>query len=245
MITYNKLAKTYIDDFNYSFIDTKVHNSILLDLINIDSRNNIIEVGPGSGRTFNNYAKLAPQKIHGVERDSAMFDELKRNNPESFVYNSDFMDFDSELRFDLFIFIMSFHQINYHFDTKQIIDKISSLNHTGGEVIINTVNPSHFNTNVVTKYFPSALEVDKKRYPSIESLIADFSNCGYELIYSLDIESSIKYPMEEYSKLLKKRYISSLQYVGDAELNKGIEKFKKEYNGILPDYNTYLKFKKQ
>lgn len=240
MIIYNnQLAKNYNTYHNYPRGGLQIFK--LHTLIGDDPETRILDVGCGSGRLLR---QLYPYYMnsYGVEYSKQMYNECLSTLPVEWsghIFNEDFnnIEYIHSLcgDIDVLYFSYSLHQI-----TPSTVKQIELLKKSFElfnckNIILITASKQQFDISFLNKNSSKIREIDNDRFLFIEELQKHFNIDYYE-----EEVNFIKYPKEEYVDMLNKRYISTLQYLDDSEIQTLIKCLDSTPIVTIPDYYTYI-----
>jgi SAM-dependent methyltransferase len=77
------------------------------------------------------------------------------------------------------------------------------------------------------EYFPTALEIDRRRMPSAATLVALFAAHGFEHVRSEVVAQQSAASLQAYYDRVRCRAISTLELISDAEFEQGIERMRR------------------
>lgn len=240
MITYNKqLAKNYNTYHNYPRGGLQVFK--LYTLIGDDANTRILDVGCGSGRLME---QLYPYytNVYGIEYSPQMYNESLDTLPSEWVdhvFNEDFNNIEKIHSLcgdiDVLYFSYSLHQITAG-KIKQIeLLKKCFETFKCKNIILITASRQQFDISFLNKNSNKIREIDNNRFLFIDELQEHFNIDYYE-----EETNFIKYPREVYIDMLNNRYISTLQFLDDYEIQTLIECLDLTPSVTIPDYYTYI-----
>lgn len=148
----------------------EIHPGVLRNLLkNIDQNTKVLEIGCGTGNYIIALNSLTNCQAWGIDISEEMLSKAKsRTNRVRFkLSDATRLDFSDEF----FDFVFSVNVIHHIKDHKSYYKEAYRILKFGGKIV--TVTDSEWilrNRRPLTLYFPETLEVDLKRYPSIEKL---------------------------------------------------------------------------
>jgi SAM-dependent methyltransferase len=101
----------------------------------------------------------------------------------------------------------------------------------GGRVAICTFDPASFERFFLCRLFPSVLEIDLRRFPSAERLERELLVAGFGTVRVTPLHHEKVRTKADTLERIRGRYISTLQLIGDDELEAGLVRAERE----LPD----------
>jgi len=223
--SFDKIARQYA-----KYRET--HPGVLRNLLkNIDQNTKVLEIGCGTGNYIIALNSLTNCQAWGIDISEEMLSKAKsRTNRVRFkLSDATRLDFSDEF----FDFVFSVNVIHHIKDHKSYYKEAYRILKFGGKIV--TVTDSEWilrNRRPLTLYFPETLEVDLKRYPSIEKLKSIMRETGFY---------NIKEEMTEYHYYLtdisayREKSFSSLNLISEEAFRKGIEKMEEDLNkGPIP-----------
>ena len=145
---------------------------------------------------------------------------------EAYIANATKLPFEDNY-FDSCTMIMMLQQLTKEDRIKAFKEAYRVLK-KDGVLIIKTCSHEDLEKRHTDMFFPRVLEIDKTRYPKIDTLkgelLSVFQNIEIEKV-SILIEKS----KQKYLERFKKRGTSNLSFLTDEELYDGIKKFEENY----------------
>lgn len=236
---YIKAAQSY----NSSRLDEgDVFNSTLSYIIGHlrSSTSNILDVGCGTGE----YAFALKQlgyNVQGIDKSSAQvqYASKKISAKEGDVLSMT----QSDNSVDVILMIMMIHQIE-DADLDAAFAEVVRVLKPGGTVIIKTCFEEEIAKRFTSKYFPSCLLFDRKRFHSKERLIS--ANPNLKLCFCDTISVPVYISKENLIIKFRARGASNIGMLSDEELDQGITHILEDNfnsNVIKLDFdNTFLVF---
>ena len=104
----------------------------IVNLGNIDSKSQVIEIGPGTGNLTKEIVKKNPKDLILIEKDRFLIDKLNSQfSDKAKIINSDFLELKNQLNFNNTII---FGNLPYNVST-QILTKLINLNKTNNNFL--------------------------------------------------------------------------------------------------------------
>jgi SAM-dependent methyltransferase len=104
-----------------------------------------------------------------------------------------------------------------------------------GRLAIGTFHPLHFERYWLKGFFPSLEEIDKGRFPTPDGLDAELRAAGFERVEQHRLTQTASVDRETAIERVRRRFISPLQLLDEAELESGLARMERE----LPAQNDY------
>jgi len=99
---------------------------------------------------------------------------------------------------------------------------------SGGRLVVATFRPEHFDRIWLARYFPSLVEIDRRRFPSPAILAAELVDAGFGAVKVRDVSQWASVGRDEALERLRGRYISTLSLLPEAEYRAGVERAERE-----------------
>lgn len=110
-----------------------------------------------------------------------------------------------------------------------------------GVLIIKTASHEDLEYRISSRFFPEALSIDKKRYPTIQSLKTEMQD--FETVICKPVVLTTQFNTADMAKKLEKRRTSNLGMLTDQELQNGLKRFKTYYKNIsIADRESHYTF---
>lgn len=111
----------------------------------------------------------------------------------------------------------------HHFtDLAQACRELHRVLRPGGLVLVRTSLPESLTTVRMYEFFPSALEHDRRRLPSLGKLVSTFASAGLRLITHLTVTQVTDQSLARHVQRVKLRAVSSVEYISDDEWTRGL-----------------------
>jgi SAM-dependent methyltransferase len=104
-----------------------------------------------------------------------------------------------------------------------------------GRLAIGTFHPLHFERYWLKRFFPSLEAIDRARFPTPDELDSDLTGAGFERVELQRLTQSASVDRETAIERVRRRFISPLQLLDEAELQAGLQRMEAE----LPEQNEY------
>jgi hypothetical protein len=104
-----------------------------------------------------------------------------------------------------------------------------------GRLAIGTFHPLHFEHYWLKRFFPSLEGIDKARFPTPEELEPELRTAGFAHVDVQRLTQSASVDRETAIQRVRRRFISPLQLLDEAELEEGVARMEVE----LPQENEY------
>ena len=104
-----------------------------------------------------------------------------------------------------------------------------------GRLAIGTFHPLHFERYWLNRFFPSLQVIDSSRFPTPKELESELTGSGFERVGQQRLTQPASVDRDTALERVRRRFISPLQLLDDAELKAGLRRME----GELPEQNEY------
>jgi SAM-dependent methyltransferase len=104
-----------------------------------------------------------------------------------------------------------------------------------GRFAIGTFHPLHFERYWLKEFFPSLEAIDKARFPNPRQLEPELTGAGFARVEQHRLTQAASVDRQTAIERVRRRFISPLQLLDEAELETGIGRMESE----LPERNEY------
>ncbi len=224
---------------NYYHNISSIYNDIRLDskddfLMTIDNILNacqgktgtLLDIGCGTGK----YGEALEKHgfiVTGIDKSPSQIQEAQK------VINSQLGDVCQlpfgDNSFDVCIMIIMIHHLCK--DKRiQAFKEVNRVLKPNGILIIKTASHEDLEYRISSRFFPEALSIDKKRYPTIQSLKNEMQ-C-FETVICKPVVFTTQFNVAEMINKLEMRRTTNLGMLTNQELQKGLQRFKTYYKDI-------------
>jgi len=241
-IDYDILSQDYDLTRNINIHTVKM----ILSKENINEKSFVLDFGCGTGNYACAIKKLTNANVFGVEPSDGMRLKAQEKNKDiEFVkgdHNS--IPFDNDL-FDLIYMTEVIHHVP---DLKAMFTEFFRLLKPNGLVCILTESHKQLETRFWTKYFPTTVTAEKKRYPDIPDIISSANQCGFILEETINTDNEQTFAISfEFVVLVENKGYSMFRLISDEDFEIGLTNLKNDYeNKVKINSNhgeTFLWFK--
>lgn len=216
-----------------------VHPGVLAELIagaNVTASAHVLDVGCGTG----NYARALQQvtgcKVSGIEPSDAMrANAMDAANWDAIVPGSaEHLTF-PEASFDL---VMSTDVIHHVVDRPAFFGEAWRVLVDGGRIATVTDSPEDIaRRRPLSSHFPETIEIELRRYPTIDALRAEMAGAGFQVMPLGHAE--LEYDLAEINSY-RDRAFSSLHLIDEHAFQRGIERLEADLaSGPIPSRSLY------
>lgn len=130
-----------------------------------------------------------------------------------------------------------FHLSIHYGDWRAALDEAMRVVRPGGRIEIWTIDPDEIEHSSLGRWFPSVIEIDTERFPDPEMLAERCALGGGNVSLSRSSEP-IDRTAGAWIDAVRARFVSTLQLIGDEEIEEGLARFEKAY----PDRNRPYRY---
>lgn len=215
-IDYSDISKTYDDYRSFS-------HSEILKLIKFGKLKNgikILDLGCGTGNLSAGLSECIKVDITGIDKSFPMLKKAKAKSLQVICADADRNLPFNDGSFDIVIGSYVIHHIKNRMsliaECFRILCEGSLILLTSSHDQIERLHP------VIKEFFPSLIELDKKRFPEISELDHLFKDAGFKNIkHERLIISKIPIDMK-YLEKVKNKFVSTFYLLSENEFNKGV-----------------------
>ena len=230
-IDYNILAKDY--DL------TRTANINIINLfaaeLPLDGKT-ILDFGCGTGNFAYAIKKLTTADIYGVEpsdgmREKALVKEIDaRSGDHSYIPFED----------NFFDFIYMTDVIHHVPNIEMMFTGFRRVLKPGGLVCILTESHRQLETRFWVKYFPTTVEVEKKRYPDIPEIINAAKTAGLDEYKVVTADAGSEFIIsEDFVKLVENKGYSMFRLIEETDYQAGLAALKKDFENKTIIHNNH------
>lgn len=232
--------KTNCFDYNnYYHKISSIYNDVRLDAnddfsMTIDNILNacqgktgtLLDVGCGTGKYGEALEKLG-FVVTGIDKSPSQIQEAKKVI-DCQLGNVCQLPFDDN-SFDICIMIIMIHHLCKD-ERIQAFKEVYRVLKPNGFLMIKTASHEDLEYRISSRFFPEALSIDKKRYPTIQSLIDEMQM--FDTVVCKPVVLTTKFNVAEMIKKLEMRRTTNLGMLTNDELQNGLQRFKTYYKDI-------------
>ena len=218
-IDYNDISKTYDNYRSYGYSEV----SQLIRFGKIEKDMKILDLGCGTGNLSAQLSDCISVEPIGVDQSFQMLEKAIKKGLRVLGADADLipLPFKNE-SFDVVIGAYVIHHIKNRIN---LIKECFRILNDGALILLTS---SHFQIEnlhpVIKEFFPSLIEMDKKRFPEISKLDHFFESAGFRDIRHEELVIS-KIPIDTvYLDKIRNKFVSTFHLLPENEFMAGVEK---------------------
>jgi len=218
-IDYTNISETYDNHRSYGY-------SEMLQLIRfgkIAKGMKILDLGCGTGNLSAQLLECTLVDTIGIDRSLQMLERASKKSLQVLCADADHSLLPlKDNSFDLVIGAFVIHHIK---NSMALIRECYRIINDGALILITSSHDQIENLHPVLKdYFPSLIEMDKKRFPEVTELDYFFQSAGFESIRHKELTIN-RIPIDtDYLDKVKSKYVSTFHLLSEDEFKAGVEK---------------------
>jgi SAM-dependent methyltransferase len=189
----------------------------------------VLDIGCGTGRAAEALVERG-SRVWGVEPEPEMAELARARVSTVKVAPAEQLPFKDEW-FERALMWLVVHLV----DRPRAFAEACRVLRPDGRFAIGTFHPLHFERYWLRDFFPSLEAIDKARFPSPEELDAEIRGAGFERVEQHRLTQTASVERATAIERVRRRFISPLQLLDQAELDEGIARMERE----LPEQNEY------
>jgi ubiquinone/menaquinone biosynthesis C-methylase UbiE len=130
-----------------------------------------------------------------------------------------------------------FHLSIHYGDWEMAIDEAFRVVGAGGRIEVWTMGPEAIARSSLGQWFPDVVGIDTERFPNPE-LIAQRCRDAGSSVELIETSEPIEQPVGEWTEAVRGRFVSTLQYLDDREIDDGLARFTAKH----PDPDSLYKY---
>lgn len=174
----------------------------------------VLDLGAGTGR-FSRFASEVA-KVVAFDRSMDMLARAGGKGPFSRVRgDAHALPFRADA-FDLTFIVMVLHQLE---DTPRALREVARVSR---RVVVATADMVHRTPDILDEAFPSLMEIDRARFPRIETIAEDLRAAGFREVEVRHRPYRRVAPVQEQLERIRRKYISTLDLLPPGEFERGV-----------------------
>jgi ubiquinone/menaquinone biosynthesis C-methylase UbiE len=227
---FDRISMRY-DELRSSGGITAMHEAIVreADLAGKD----VVEIGCGTGSHLLILATAFDCHVAGVDPSEGMLGEARRKLPDADlrVGIAERLPFE-DASFDAGLMALVVH----HLDRPRAFLEARRILRSEGRLVIVTPDPEAFARAWMAPLFPSYVDVERARFPSLEQLECELSDAGFARVRGVPMRVPRRFSREHAIERIRGRYASTFDLLSPEEYNEGLARAERE----LPDPVEYV-----
>ena len=218
-VDYNNISETYDNHRSYG------HSEImqLIGFGEIEAKTKILDLGCGTGNLSSQLLECVPVDSVGIDKSLHMLNKANKKSLRVLCGDADhsILPF-KDNSFDLVIGAFVIHHIK---NTRALIRECYRILNNGALIIITSSHVQIENLHpVLRNFFPSLVELDKKRFPKLTELDALYQSAGFKSIKHKELVINRIAIDMGYLDKVKSKYVSTFHLLSEDEFKAGVEK---------------------
>ena len=202
---------------------------------------NILDFGCGTGNFAYAMKKLTASDIYGVEPSDGMREKalqkgdiiIEKGDHENIPFDDNFFDF-----------IYMTDVIHHVPDLNAMFSEFYRILKQDGCICILTESHAQLETRFWVKYFPTTVEVEKKRYPDIPKIISAAKNAKiiHRKTVTTDKINNLPHIInitEDFVKLVENKGYSMFDLIDEADYTNGLKYLREDYKNKIDLTDTH------
>jgi SAM-dependent methyltransferase len=218
-IDYSIIFETY--DHHRSYAHSEIVQ--LIRFGEIESNSKILDLGCGTGNLSEQLLECIPVDIIGIDKSLQMLNKARKKSLQVLCGDAGHVSLPlKDNSFDLVIGAFVIHHIK---NRMALIRECFRILNDGALIILTSSHRQIENLHpVLNDFFPSLVEIDKRRFPKLTELDNSFQNAGFKRIKHGELIIN-RIPIDmDYLDKVKSKYVSTFHLLSDDEFKAGVEK---------------------
>ena len=188
-------------------------------------RQALLDIGCGTGRYSIQLAETYDLQVTGVDVSEKMLNQAREKHPSGVwllkpIEEVGFSD-------ESFNFILMSYVIHHLKDYPRTLQDCHRYLRPGGALFIVTDSHEQFRSSYFNRLVPRILEIDLNRFPDIAKLCDTLTRMGFKVdVTELSKRTTVssRRDVEDIVEKMRRRYVSTLTYLTDDELETGAQR---------------------
>ena len=184
----------------------------------------LVEVGCGTGRLTLPLAAVSPARIMGVDSEAKMLDVARAKDAAGRVewvkgsaYRLPVGDGEAALVTMVMVVHLLRQRVRAFSEARRVL-------RPGGRLSVWTFTPRHVEEFYLNAYFPSIADIDRPRFPPVQTLSAELRRAGFGDVRVEVNEEPRRIDIAEVVDRVRGRYISTLSLLPPLEYRLGLQR---------------------
>jgi SAM-dependent methyltransferase len=179
----------------------------------------VLDVGCGPGSVLEQLARRFDVEGVGIDASPKMIEVARSEAPdiEFHVGWAEDLPFPDAI-FDAVVSRMVVH----HLDRPRAFAEMRRVLRPGGRVVVTTTDPAGFGTIWMEPYFPSYVDIERRRFPDGDTLRVEFEEAGLGAVRVESLVLERRFDRETALRKLRGRAYSTFTLISDEEYEAGV-----------------------
>lgn len=218
-VDYNIISETYDNHRSYG----KSEIMQLIDFGKIEKGSKILDLGCGTANLSTQLLECIPVDMIGIDKSLQMLEKASKKSLQVVCGDADhFILPFKDNSFDIVIGAFVMHHIT---NRMALIRECFRILNNGALILITSSHDQIENLHPVIKdFFPTLVELDKKRFPELTELDYSFQSAGFKSIKHEELIIS-RIPIDmSYLDKVKNKFVSTFHLLSEDEFETGVER---------------------
>jgi SAM-dependent methyltransferase len=113
-------------------------------------------------------------------------------------------------------------------DRERALPELARVVAPGGQAVIATFVPEHFDHYWLTAPFPQIAEIDRARFPEPATLAAELGDAGFDPVRTRTLTQRVRLSRDDALERIRGRYISTLRLLDEETVAAGLVRAERE-----------------
>jgi ubiquinone/menaquinone biosynthesis C-methylase UbiE len=193
----------------------------------------LLDVGCGTGRLTSLLAERYQAKVWGVDPSPEMLEVARSKMPRGIGLKLGHAE-DLPFRdgwFERTVMTLVVH----HVDRPRAFAEVGRVLQSEGRFGISTPDPENFPNVWLSRFFPSYVEIEQRRFPGPDALDAELRGAGFSSVRVVRLEQEHGFGRELALRKLREKYGSTFDLIPEAEYRAGLARAERD----LPEQVSY------